>query len=720
MRIPPPPDRALRSSAAALLDGEAVAARLGATTCRPRYARYKPETSLLVQYEAMIGSTITLLHAWSFADARAVRTWRSGSFERLIERAYRRHPHLPVQAVFLNDLNVLVEVSPLDSRLPALVRAASARKVARFLGDRVPASLARSSVETLRHKPGRKALLRFVMPCEQVYLKVYADSASSRRFALARAVAACGVPTATAVADIAQLGAVAYAEAPGERLADIARSEQYRLWLRPAAEALWTFHSRAPLHGRASPKRYPVAAAGRAIDSLLPTLRGGGARLAAQIEKRLTVYDATPVLTHGDFYDDQILVAPEQVIILDLDEARPGHPLVDVGNFLAHLSVRSDESGRAAFLEACADVGFDLTGVVAFEAAALLALAVRPFRNLEPTWPERVEELIELAAVRLRADRALRGTSDRTLPQLHSLLDPVAARPVLARTLGRPVGIAAVHVLRHKPGRRCTLRYQLDDGASVFAKTYASRRAARVHENYRRLAAGNGVRLPVPLGWDDDSRLVATTPLPGNPLHDRLHAGDRRLGNEIAELLHAFHSSGVVLERRHTLDDEISPLADRVARLTAAAPALGASAQHCLFFATTGRDRDWLWRSRPVHRDFYDDQLLADRTGLAILDLDDAAMSEPAVDVANLIAHLRLPTVLGEPKPGRLNAVARAFLRRYHALDPALDPRLVVFLVGTTLLRLAEIHLTRGGAQAASALLARSERALQFGLAPVA
>jgi len=75
--------------------------------------------------------------------------------------------------------------------------------------------------------------------------------------------------------------------------------------------------------------------------------------------------------------------------------------------------------------------------------------------------------------------------------------------------------------------------------------------------------------------------------------------------------------------------------------------------------------------------------------------LDDAAMSEPAVDVANLVAHLRLRAL----RSGRAGPalVARSFLLRSRALDRELDSRLVTFLVGTTLLRLSEIHLARGG-----------------------
>jgi Ser/Thr protein kinase RdoA (MazF antagonist) len=112
-----------------------------------------------------------------------------------------------------------------------------------------------------------------------------------------------------------------------------------------------------------------------------------------------------------------------------------------------------------------------------------------------------------------------------------------------------------------------------------------------------------------------------------------------------------------------------------------------------------------------VHRDFYEDQLVEGPGGLGVLDLDDAALSEPAVDVANLVAHLQLIGIRSHA-PGP-QAVSRAFHSRYGALDSELDPRLVSLLVGATLLRLAEIHVMRAGADVARELLLRGDRALR-------
>ena len=43
-------------------------------------------------------------------------------------------------------------------------------------------------------------------------------------------------------------------------------------------------------------------------------------------------------IAHNDFYDDQLIVTPDgRLALVDFEEAGPGDPLLDVGNFLAHL-----------------------------------------------------------------------------------------------------------------------------------------------------------------------------------------------------------------------------------------------------------------------------------------------------------------------------------------------------------------------------------------------
>jgi thiamine kinase-like enzyme len=189
-----------------------------------------------------------------------------------------------------------------------------------------------------------------------------------------------------------------------------------------------------------------------------------------------------------------------------------------------------------------------------------------------------------------------------------------------------------------------------------------------------------------------------------------LLAGDLALVGRIAEALNSLHGSSVRLERHHGLHDEIAPLASRVQRLASADAGLGETARHCLELVGRRAKRPWPWRWRPIHRDFYHDQVLVTEGGLSILDWDDAAMSEPAVDVANFLAHLRLLAIQRSGWPDELNEVSADFEGRYRQLDDGLDPDLVRFLQGTTLLRLAEIHRSRErGEWVAGHLLEQSE-----------
>jgi aminoglycoside phosphotransferase (APT) family kinase protein len=142
---------------------------------------------------------------------------------------------------------------------------------------------------------------------------------------------------------------------------------------------------------------------------LLPDARGSALRLAQQIARRLP-RDVHPVIAHGDFSADQVLVHHDRVAVVDLDEAVLSDPLRDLGSFLAALG-REVVAGRlaepaatAAQDELLAGYGrVDRTALQAWTATALLHLAPEPFRQREPDWPARVLELLALAERLLEA-----------------------------------------------------------------------------------------------------------------------------------------------------------------------------------------------------------------------------------------------------------------------------------------------------------------------------
>ena len=644
-------------------------------SCRPAYVRYKPGTSLLVEYRlAFAGRALeTIAHVKVFAGARAAKLWAKGSLRRLAETV--ESPAPLAAAAPLPELAAVLQTFPVDLALPTLVPAAS-----------------RPGVELVRYKPGRKALLRYSANGETVYGKIHDDGRGATLAAASREVATSGVPTARPLWYSEELCEVVHAGAAGEPLRSL-RGDALSRGVAAAGAALAALHAThvtvVPTHTPAD-EAAEVAVAARAVATLRPDLGKQSARVAAKVIDDLAELPPLAVTAHGDFSDDQVLVNDAGAVLLDLDEIRLAHPSLDVGNFLGHLSLRGEDDARAAFLD-----GYGATTArAALEAGALLKLAVAPFRRLEADWPAGVEARLELARSRLpsRGRRAARAV-DAALPQLAALGSTALVAVALEHDVfHEPVAVRAAEIIRHKPGRRAVLRFELELGAgrlrqTLYGKTYASDRGPRVFANLQALSA-HGLPLPEPVAFLPRLRLLLQRELEGSPARAAVLAGDVAGATQIAEVVHALHRVPARLAREHGLDDELRVLRARVDGL---AEQRG-RAQRCLSRLERAADAPWEWRTAPVHRDLYHDQVLLGPDGPALLDLDDAALSEPALDVANFLAHLRLLQLEEPLQRGAVAAAADAFRRRSLELDPDVDPHLVRLLEAATLLRLACIH----------------------------
>lgn len=255
----PPPDSKV-SGLRIALDGGAMAellarhlpdcarGELEMLACNPRYIRYKPGTTCLVQYELTLGDEHsgrlrTLAHARLYADDEAEARWASRSLRRLRDQA-RQLPGPPAdRAALLPELKALVELYPVDHRMPGLLGAASLTTV--------PPSAPVTAVELVRYKPGRKAILRFRLgrePIHAMYGRVHSDGMGSALLKAGRAFVAAGVSTPAPLGYVPDLGLLFVDEASGMRLADLRGSALFEQWLRPVAEALAHLHG-APVLG---------------------------------------------------------------------------------------------------------------------------------------------------------------------------------------------------------------------------------------------------------------------------------------------------------------------------------------------------------------------------------------------------------------------------------------------------------------------------------------
>jgi Ser/Thr protein kinase RdoA (MazF antagonist) len=257
---------------------------------------------------------------------------------------------------------------------------------------------------------------------------------------------------------------------------------------------------------------------------------------------------------------------------------------------------------------------------------------------------------------------------------------------VLERILGAPV---ALEELKHRRGRRRTVRARGPRGTAI-VKVYASERARVVARRVESLAAGPEEPLvPTVLHVDPRLRLLVLSDVPGRPLREALLAGDHATCSRIASALGAWHAawhgSPAPVLSPHTAEREVEILRSRA---DAASPPVARAVTDTLSLLMG----EWECTT-VVHRDLYEEQVLAgERVGL--IDLDDAAVGPPELDLGNLLAHVELL----ELRQGRdLTPEKRALSDAYVEAGPPLDGALLDRCRRLTLLRLAclndDVHL---------------------------
>jgi aminoglycoside phosphotransferase (APT) family kinase protein len=103
------------------------------------------------------------------------------------------------------------------------------------------------------------------------------------------------------------------------------------------------------------------------------------------------------------------------------------------------------------------------------------------------------------------------------------------------------------------------------------------------------------------------------------------------------------------------------------------------------------REPSFISGPSPLHRDFYPAQVIARNSEIAFVDLDDSAMGDPLIDVANFMAHVTLLSFRRFTDPDRLAKARRAFSDAYSERNPDLKKENLPFYEASTLIRLASL-----------------------------
>lgn len=318
------------------------------------------------------------------------------------------------------------------------------------------------------------------------------------------------------------------------------------------------------------------------------------------------------------------------------------------------------------------------------------------------------------AATSVPVSDPLGAATDAEMPSLALALDPEQAQRRLEENLpplagkGGPSRLLGVRVVRHKPGRRCIVAYDMEsgdpDGISERFTLLGKVRAGRSGKTGYRLLrslwdagfhadAPDGICVPEPVGIVPDLRMWLQREAPGRVATDLVFGpGGERLARRIAEAAHKLHESGVPAKRRHTMADELGILherlpkvagretgwARRIDRLLAACDRLGTAVPEP--------------QTRGIHRDFYADQAIASEERLYLIDFDLYCEGDPALDIGNFLGHLTEQSLRETGDPAALGDVERALEGRF--LELSGDEKRAAVRAYATLTLARHVHLS--------------------------
>jgi hypothetical protein len=299
--------------------------------------------------------------------------------------------------------------------------------------------------------------------------------------------------------------------------------------------------------------------------------------------------------------------------------------------------------------------------------------------------------------------------ADPALPTARSAIDPRVIASEFERGLPRlalepgAVELKAIRVIRHKPGKRCVIEYDVRverpgmprEKTTVIGKIRARRFG---NEGYRMLEAlwnagfqkksQDGISVPEPIGVLPKVRMWLQRKVAGVLSGEVLVKADGvALARRVAEALHKLHSAGIPAERSHSMADELRILHERLPFVSQARPALKTRIDRILAAS------DRLGASVPtpqscgIHRDFYPAQVLVRKGRLFLLDFDLYCEGDPALDAGNFLGHMIEESLRTLGDPDALGESQQALEERFVELSGPAVRRVVQAYTTLTLVR---------------------------------
>ena len=636
-----------------------------------------------------------------------------------------------------------------DRDLPGLPSALDPAIVRDRLAEVFRAPVRGCRVTPVGYRPASRAVLAYDVVAgsarSRLYAKLLAEGCD--RYAAAAAALSASArrrdvpaPVPEVAAVWRDLGAVVQWSAPGRTLSGVLRDESLpeRERVRDA-ELLGRLLAEVHTTALGDVPHWSTEDELTALESLLPPTSHAdpaiGRSLAALVDRLADNVpgDTDPVFSHGAFRTGQVVIHDGALSLLDLDTVSASDSARDAGNALAYLSwadVRGAvHAGLAPSLNEALLAGYAdsrtalrTQGLAWWTAAAMAKIAGRRYRTLAAAEWHSVPDLMSRAVMHLDSAGAVGGRARAFAgPVTATPVDPLDRDRVTEVLRGQPslrgtggVRVVGARLLAEAAGRRRVVRYEVagldpERVVPLIGKTYLDRhRSAIAYDNLRLLSeevftATPGLAVPTPVCHVPALRMVLYREVRGSAL-DQIPAGGGATGAVLtARWLSTLHTSGAVLARRLDLAHEVVNVGVWAACVADAAPDARAAAYALADQLTEAAGDLPAVREVPVHKDLHIGHVLAVRHpaaapgadavpfGVAVIDLDEARMGDPALDLAHVTTYLDAC-----PWPAA-RAARAAFLMAYGPL-PGPSPQLrSAFFAAYTSLKIAKQLATGRG-----------------------
>ena len=325
--------------------------------------------------------------------------------------------YLPAEyfvATLRRDGNLSVNRYPQDPRLPGLAGAARPDSALRLVSQHVltiPARRAR--VQLIRYRPTYRAVLRHITGKVRLYARVVRPADFEPFLAAYERSRQSGFTVPELAGYWAEGGIMWLAEVRGRNLRDLVRKgrapDTDRLL--SGIQQLW----RVPVD-RSRVRPFDLNRAyRRALRSFRHNLRDfdEAARSLRNVTAALDPFVASwspTTMAHNDFYDDQMLrLRGGGIALVDFEDIAPGDPMLDIGNFLAHLrwsaqfsrGARADHCRRyhGTLREAALErFRWNRQSLAQREAVCLFRVCTNAIRHPRADWRDRLSAGLSLVA----------------------------------------------------------------------------------------------------------------------------------------------------------------------------------------------------------------------------------------------------------------------------------------------------------------------------------